>query len=219
MAQARVLRSPKRTIISCVRILVGLTIVAAILMQARHSIQVNPAFSTANFFSFFTILSNSISALLLLLLGVGALMRAASNRFLEYVRGAAVTYMVITGVVYALLLQNIPDNLGITLSWSNDVLHRFGPLYMLLDWLLIGATTISWRKSLWWMVFPLAWLPYTMIRGAITDWYPYPFLNPHPPHSAASVIVTCAAIAVGFVLVCVLVAAASGRKRPLVFDD
>lgn len=213
-------RSPKRTIISCVRIAVGLTIIAAIVFQARHSIiAIGPAFSTANFFSYFTILSNGISAILLLFLGIGVLGHTTSSRMLEYVRGAAVTYMVVTGIVYALLLQNIPDNLGVTLSWSNDVLHRFGPLYMLLDWLLIGSTAISWRRSFWWLLFPLIWLPYTMIRGAITGWYPYPFLNPHPPHSAVGVTVSCIAIAVGFILICVLVAAVSGRKRPLVFGD
>lgn len=210
----------KRTIISCIRITVGLAMFAAIVFQARHSLMVNPErFNLVNFWSYFTILSNAISAFLLLILGFGALVKATSSRRLEYIRGAAVAYMTVTGIVYALLLQNIPDNLGITLAWSNDILHRIGPAYMVLDWLLIGATAISWRKSIWWMVFPVLWLPYTMIRGAITDWYPYPFLNPHPPHSVAGVVVSCIAIAVGFVLICVLVAAVSGRKRPLVFDN
>ena len=28
------------------------------------------------------------------------------------------------------------------------------------------------------MVFPIVWVVYTMIRGAIVGWYPYPFLDP-----------------------------------------
>jgi hypothetical protein len=26
-------------------------------------------------------------------------------------------------------------------------------------------------------VFPLAWLAFTLIRGAFLDWYPYPFID------------------------------------------
>jgi bacteriorhodopsin len=28
------------------------------------------------------------------------------------------------------------------------------------------------------VVFPIVWVIYTMIRGPIVGWYPYPFLNP-----------------------------------------
>jgi hypothetical protein len=29
-----------------------------------------------------------------------------------------------------------------------------------------------------WLIFPLAWLAFTLIRGAVDNWYPYPFLDP-----------------------------------------
>jgi hypothetical protein len=28
-----------------------------------------------------------------------------------------------------------------------------------------------------WLVYPLAWFVYTLARGAIVDWYPYPFVD------------------------------------------
>ena len=44
------------------------------------------------------------------------------------------------------------------------------------------------------------WLVYTMIRGPIADWYPYPFLDPDL-ESAGSIVVTCLGIVVAFVAV------------------
>ena len=37
---------------------------------------------------------------------------------------------------------------------------------------------LTFRRALVWLVYPLFYLAYTMIRGAIIGWYPYPFLDP-----------------------------------------
>ena len=29
-----------------------------------------------------------------------------------------------------------------------------------------------------WLVFPLGYTAYTLARGPVVDWYPYPFLDP-----------------------------------------
>ena len=58
--------------------------------------------SLVNFFSFFTIESNLLAIVVLLIGGAGD---PQSERW-AYVRGAATLYMVITGIVYAALLAN-----------------------------------------------------------------------------------------------------------------
>jgi hypothetical protein len=65
-----------------------------------------------------------------------------------------------------------------------------------------------------WLAFPVLWLVYTLIRGAVTDWYPYPFLDPDL-ESVASIIATCLAITAVFVVLAAFLWWWSGRRRPL----
>jgi hypothetical protein len=127
-----------------------------------------------NFFSYFTIQSN--------LIGIAALLWAAVagggvNPRLDSFRGAATTYLAITFVVFALLLAE--TDVDTAVFWVDRVLHRIMPMVLVIDWLIDPPTTrLSWRRAAWWLAYPLAWLAYTMARGALTDRYPYPFLDP-----------------------------------------
>lgn len=132
-----------------------------------------PAFSVANYFSYFTILSNVLAVVVL---GVGAIRDPQGARW-QLVRGAATVYMVITGIIYAILLANV--DVMLQDRWINDVLHRILPLVLLVDWVAAPPRVrISERQSLSWLAFPVAYGVYTLIRGPIVDWYPYPFIDP-----------------------------------------
>ena len=84
--------------------------------------------------------------------------------------------MVITGIVYALLLSGIDVNLNI--DWINDVMHRVMPLVILIDWIVLRAWRLPDRSWLTWMAIPLIYGVYTLSRGPVVDWYPYPFIDP-----------------------------------------
>lgn len=130
-------------------------------------------FSLANYLSYFTIESNILAVVVLL---VGAL-RDPQSRSWQSIRGAVTLDMVITGIIYAVLLANIDVNL--TDAWINSALHRILPLMLLLDWVFFAPRhRISEVQSLQWLVFPLLYGVYTLIRGPIVDWYPYPFIDP-----------------------------------------
>lgn len=73
------------------------------------------------------------------------------------------------------------------------------------------------RHGLLWLSFPLVWIVYTIIRGAIVNLYPYPLLNP-ANGGYASVAVYCVVILIAMLVVSALVvvltnAAGSGRRR------
>jgi hypothetical protein len=88
------------------------------------------------------------------------------------IRGAAVLYMTTTGIVYALLLRDVDVQ---TPAYANWVLHVIVPILVIVEWLLAPErTTRAWI----WLSFPLAYVAYTLLRGPIVDWYPYPFLDP-----------------------------------------
>jgi hypothetical protein len=119
------------------------------------------------------------------------------------VRVAGLVGITITGIVHWFLLRPLLDLTG----WSylcDKLLHLPVPLLAVVGWLLFGprprVTLQDWLLALIW---PAAWLAYTLVRGAATGFYPYPFLNVSEL-GAASVVVAALGITVMFVVVSLL---------------
>lgn len=192
---------PMRALFGIIRIIAAGVILAAIVGQLAYTLSFGdaPADFLVNFFSYFTILSNALSAVVLLI-GAWYCFRVRRDpAWYNLVLGCAVTYMATTGVVYNLLLRGIALDQGHTLPWSNEVLHLIAPIYMVAVWIVTpGKSRLEWRQVWAIIAFPLVWTVYTMIRGAVVGWYPYPFLNPAQPGGIGAVIVYMIAIA-GFI--------------------
>ncbi|MFI6097076.1 Pr6Pr family membrane protein [Lentzea sp. NPDC051213] len=165
-------------------------------------------FRLVNHFSYFTVLSNVIAAFVALL-GVFSPVSAQ-------LRGASVLYMATTGIVYAVLLRDVDVQ---TPAYANWVLHVVVPILVIVEWLLRPErTTRVWT----WLAFPLAYLIYTLVRGPIVDWYPYPFLDPRQ-HGYGDVALTCVSVAVIFGALAYLVSWAGAklaqRNSPVLSHD
>lgn len=134
-------------------------------------------FIPENFFSFFTIESNLFAAFVLI---VGALMTGRRQSWgFTMLRGASALYMTLTGIVFTVLLSGLKDIPFTAVPWDNIVLHYIMPIAVVTDWLIDQPSVkISFKRALIWMVFPLLYVAYSLARGAIVGWYPYPFLNP-----------------------------------------
>lgn len=213
------------------RIVVAVAILAAIVVQLDSSIafaaQDGPgrtATVVVNFLSYFTVDSNTLSAVVLLVGAALLLRHRPESRTFTMIRLAVTTYMVITGIVYNLLLRGYLVQ-GATVLWSNEVLHVVGPLYLLLDWLFApGRTPLRTREALPALIFPSVWLVYTLVRGPFatdpfrpTDyWYPYPFLNPVTSAGGyGSVAAYSVGIAAAVILVAMGLARVSRRRAPV----
>jgi hypothetical protein len=203
------------------RLAMAAVMVAAISAQLAKSIGTatklgrDVTTTIANFFSFFTILSNALAAIVLIWAAVWYFTRGrralAEPPALALALASVSTYMIITGIVYNALLRFITLPQGSApIPWSNEVLHLIGPLFLLAD-VFFGPLrrALPWR-SLWAVVaFPILWVAYTMVRGPLITnpvsrdpfWYPYPFLNPNNPGGWPSVIVYVIGIAVAIVAV------------------
>ena len=163
--------------------------------------------TVANFFSFFTILSNVSASIVLLLLAVRFLRRRSLDvdpPALATVLAWVSTYMIVTGIVYNLLLRGLPLQPE-TVGWSNEIMHVWGPLFLLLDVLLgSGRRRRPWTAALGAAIFPVVWIVYTLVRAPLITnpttgapfWYPYPFLNPNEGGGWGSVVVYIVVIAV-----------------------
>ena len=170
-----------RRLFGVLRLLAAAAIIIAISGQFANSLSMvpDPALFIVNFFSFFTILSNALAAITLLIGAWFSLRGAVEPDWYTFVRAAIVTYMTTTLVVYNLLLREISLDQATTVPWSNEILHVWAPLYLLLDWIFApGRGRVPWSRFWWIAAFPIAWVVYTMIRGAVVGWYPYPFLDP-----------------------------------------
>jgi hypothetical protein len=185
---------------------------AALFTILSHSVR-GGRFNPVNFFSFFTIEANLFAVLVLFLTGIGAL-RSASSGW-AWVRGANTLYMTMTGIIYALFLRGLEEALQLPIPWVNTVLHYVMPLAVLTDWLLAPPTKkMSYRQALGWLVFPALYVGYSLTRGALVGWYPYPFLDASVCGYGA-VALTCAVFLFGIaLLVWVLVARTRGSTTP-----
>jgi hypothetical protein len=136
----------------------------------------HPTFDPWNFFSFFTIQSNILAALVLVLASL--VRRQERSLLFDAVRGAATFYIAITGVVFSLLLSGLQEELDTHNGFVNLVVHYMIPLVAVLDWVVDPPRhRIGPRLSLTWLAYPLVWFVYTLVRGSQTDWYPYPFVD------------------------------------------
>jgi hypothetical protein len=135
--------------------------------------------------------------------------RGSRSPTLELLRGAAVVYMLTTGIVYAVLLSGQ----DVTYPWVNTIVHRVMPLAVALDWVLDPPRVrLRLRQTLVWMSFPLVYVAYTLTRGAIINWYPYFFVNPNRHGGYLLVAGDCVAITVGIVALVMMITWVGNRR-------
>lgn len=168
-----------------------------------------------NVLSYFTIQSNVLVALTTGLLAV-RLDRSAN--WFRVVRLSAVIAITITGVVFHLALKGLVELTGkaVTADW---ILHTASPILGVVGWLAFGPRRwVSKRIVQLSVVFPVLWLAYTLIRGAVvTDrngrhFYPYPFLDV-VDHGYARVAVNIVLVAVFFFALALGALAADKRLK------
>jgi hypothetical protein len=177
------------------RLVFGAVTLAAIGQQL--AIHVAAGYSVVNFFSYFTNLSNLLAAGVLLRLAALGWAGRQPSATDERLRGMAVVYMTVVGVVFSILLRDV--DLGALRPWINVLLHYVMPVVVVADWLLRPGTLPGGVRD--WLVpaMPAAYVVYLLVRGALVGWYPYPFLDPRRG-SYGSVAIHVAAILLVFVL-------------------
>lgn len=127
------------------------------------------------FFSYFTVLSNILMTVLFIYLALYNPKKVTA--IISWLRGAAVLYMTMTGIIYWSMLANT-HSLSID-PWINFTLHGIMPIASFLSWILYPLNkTLSYSAALQWLVFPVIFAFLTLIRGHSINWYPYFFLNP-----------------------------------------
>ena len=172
----------------------------ALAAWAGLAIQFNATFSsTASvtdtlwiLLRYFTVLTNLVVALTFTALALG-------RRISPFWLGGVTLAIVLVGIVYMLLLRGLLELSGGALL-ADTILHKVVPVLVPLYWLAFAPKgRLNWRDPLLWMLYPLAYFAYAMVRGMSEGRYAYHFIDVGT-HGLSPVVLNAAAIAACFVV-------------------
>ncbi len=148
-------------------------------------------------FSYFTIWTNTLVCAVSAVLAVRP---RADGPVFRALRLDSVQFVVVTGVTYHLLLSGYtaPDAAG---RFANLVTHTIVPVALVVVWLLVGprrrVRPVTMATAL---VLPALWTVWTFVRGHVTGWYPYPFLDASELGFARALVGSLTILALGAAL-------------------
>lgn len=155
----------------CVVIGIAIQLPVAYHSQAGHY---RGGAASLNVFSFFTVQSNVLVGVTSLLLAINL---HRPNLLFRVLRLSGLVAITITGIVYHVALSGLLelDTWGQT---ANQALHTAVPILAVVGWLIFGPRgCTSARIAKLSLVFPILWLAFTLIKGSVNNWYPYPFID------------------------------------------
>jgi hypothetical protein len=187
----------------------GLSIQMYLVFYSRWTLGASLLGGLMSFFSYFTVLSNTLVATVLTC-ELTSRESAARRWFLQpsVSSGIAVSIAVV-GLAYNLLLRHLWHPQG--WQWlADELLHDVMPLLFLAYWwFCVPKGTLRLRHIGLWVIYPLLYFAYSMFRGHALAVYPYPFIDVDKL-GYPQVFINAGGILVGFVLIALLV---SGLDR------
>jgi hypothetical protein len=170
------------------------------------------------FFSYFTILSNILVATtfnFVFLQGE----KKWSKFFNRPATLTAITvYIIVVGAVYNIILRIIWHPVGLQ-KLVDELLHSVIPFLAVLFWLLfVPKSSLQWKNSLPWLFYPIGYSIFVAARGALSGFYPYPFVNVPVIGYPRALLngVVLAGVFLGLSLFLIAVARFLSRKQTLV---
>ncbi|MFJ2486025.1 Pr6Pr family membrane protein [Pseudomonas sp. NPDC087639] len=191
----------------------GLAIQLYLIFFARLSVGASLLGGLVSFFSYFTVLTNTLVATVLTC-AVTPRESAARRWFLQpWVSSGVAVSIVVVGVAYSLLLRHLWHPEG----WqfiADELLHDVMPLLFLGYWwcCVPKGTLRLWHLPLW-LIYPLAYFAYALLRGHVLGAYAYPFIDVSVL-GYPQVFINAGGILVGFVVIGLAVIGLDRWSRP-----
>jgi hypothetical protein len=130
-----------------------------------------------HFLSFFTVQTNILIAACLLLPALTPMSRVSQLLSRPSQRTAVMSYSALVAIIYFLVLRNIGHDYGLE-RLADWILHYVTPTVFLIDWVAgVPKGRIPWSAVARYLIYPALYAAWMLIYGAITGWYPYPFVN------------------------------------------
>ncbi len=127
--------------------------------------------------SYFTMLTNILVALAMTLPWLAPRSKWGAFFTRPSVRTAIASYIIVVSAVYYTVLRKLWHPQGWPLVTDN-IEHGIVPVLYGLDWLLfVPKQGLSAKSVLWWLIYPVCYAAYSLLHGALSGFYPYPFLD------------------------------------------
>jgi hypothetical protein len=155
----------------------GLAIQLYLVLIGRWADNASLIGGLVRFFSFFTVWSNTLVAVALTC-ALSQRMSAAHRFFRNPAVCAGITAsIVLVAVAYNLLLRHLWHPQG--WQWvADELLHDVMPVTFVLYWaLFVSKGTLRLVHVLLWMLYPVVYFSYVLLRGSSIGDYMYPFIN------------------------------------------
>ncbi|MHC8313005.1 Pr6Pr family membrane protein [Pseudomonas sp. GT1P32] len=190
----------------------GLSIQLYLIFYSRWTLGASLLGGLLSFFSYFTVLSNTLVATVLTCT-LTSRESAARRWFLQpsVSSGVAVSIAVV-GLAYNILLRHLWHPEG--WQWlADELLHDVMPLLFLAWWwLCVPKGTLRLRHIALWVIYPLLYFAYALLRGHLLAVYPYPFIDVDKL-GYPQVFVNAGGLLAGFVVIALLVIALDRWRR------
>ncbi|MGF6088140.1 Pr6Pr family membrane protein [Pseudomonas sp. 18173] len=156
---------------------VGLSIQLYLIFYSRWTLAASLIGGLVSFFSYFTVLGNTLVATVLTC-ETTSRESAARRWFLQpWVSSGVAVSIAVVGLAYNVLLRHLWHPEG--WQWlADELLHDVMPLlYLGYWWCCVPKGTLRLGHIALWVIYPLVYFAYSLLRGHLLAVYPYPFID------------------------------------------
>ncbi len=129
------------------------------------------------FFTYFTIQTNILVAVFFTTLLVNP--ESGWGNFFSRpgVSTAICSYITFVGLTYNMLLRQLWQPTGLQ-QVVDELLHSVIPVIFILYWMIfVPKAKFQWKNIFIWLIYPVIYVVLMLIRGAVSGYYPYPFID------------------------------------------
>ncbi|MBD8721214.1 Pr6Pr family membrane protein [Pseudomonas sp. ChxA] len=155
----------------------GLAIQQYLIFYSRWEAGASLLGGLINFFSFFTVLTNTLVVVVLSYALVNR--ESAAKRFFlaPTVSSAIATSIVVVSLAYNLLLRHLWSPTGFQFI-ADELLHDVLPvLFVIYWWRCVPKGALRFKHIGGWVIYPLVYFGYVLLRGHLLGQYQYPFID------------------------------------------
>lgn len=184
----------------------GLSIQLYLIFYSRWTLAASLTGGLVSFFSYFTVLSNTLVATVLIC-ETTSRESAARRWFLQpWVSSGVAVSIAVVGLAYSLLLRHLWHPQG--WQWlADELLHDVMPLLFLgYWWCCVPKGTLRVGHIALWVIYPLVYFAYSLLRGHLLAVYPYPFIDVERL-GYPQVFINAGGLLAGFVVIALLLIA------------
>ena len=182
----------------------GLSIQLYLVFYGRWSVEASLLGGLVSYFSYFTVLTNTLVAAVLTSAATTRESRGRTFLLQPWVSSGIAVSISVVGLAYSLLLRHLWNPQGWQLI-ADELLHDVMPLlFVLYWWRCVPKGHLRLGHIGLWAIYPLLYFAYVLLRGRSLGIYPYPFVDVEKL-GYPQVFLNASGILLGFVVVALVV--------------